>query len=129
MFITVSIIAAFGLFFVTHTLVRKQRPRSVMLHIYAATSGLVAGIVAFVSHADQERRLRAYAKMRARRDAIHKQEEDVVLNDLRWDVASGIDERIVRFKGIESSERIALLTYVKGTGTNGRGASKTVTSS
>ena len=128
MFITLSIVTAFAMFFVTRTLVKNQRPKSVMLHIFAATSALVAGVVAFVSHADQERRLRAYAKRRARRDAIRRQEEDVVLNDLRWDVASGIDERIVRYKGIESSERIGLLTYVKGAGTHGRGAAKIVAS-
>jgi hypothetical protein len=129
MFITVSIVTALAMFFVTHTLTKRQRPKSAALGVYATLSALVAGGVAFLYHADQERRLRTFVRMKARRDAIRRQQEDLVIEDLRSDVASGINERMLRSKGSESSERIAMLTYVSGsaTGTHGRSTSKALT--
>jgi hypothetical protein len=129
MIVTVSIFTALAMFFVTHTLTKHQRPKSAALGIYAAMSALVAGGMALVYHADQERRLRTFVRMKAKQDAIRRQQEDLVLDDLRSHVANGINARMLRSKGSESSERIAMLTYVSGgaTGTYGRSASKTLT--
>lgn len=129
MHVLASIITACVLLFAIYALVNRRSPRRVMLHMYATASAVVVGAVAIVSHVDHERRLQAHALVKARRDAIRRQEEEVLLNTLRGEVTSGIDERLARSKGRESSEQIALLTCVQGSGTNGRGASQVVASS
>jgi hypothetical protein len=116
MIITMSVITVVAMLFVTQTLVKRQRSTSITRRASAVMSVFVGGIVARVSRADQERRIRGFVRMKMRQDAIRRAQEEGAMVDLRYEVLTGIDESMAHFKGIELSERIALLP---GPGANG----------
>ncbi len=121
MIITMSIITVVAMLFVTQTLVKKQRATSFTRRVSAVMSVLVGGIVARVSHADQERRIRGFVRMKMRQDAIRRAQEEGAMIELRSEVLTGIDACMAHFKGIESSERIALIPGKGVEGTQGNG--------
>lgn len=121
MIITMSVITVVAILFVTQTLVKRQRATSFTRRVSAVMGVLVGEVVARVSHADQERRIRGYVRMKMRQDAIRRAQEEGAMTELRSDVLNGIDECMAHFKGIESSERIALIPRNDVEGTQGNG--------
>ncbi len=121
MIITISVLAVVAMLFVTEALAKKQRVRSVTRRVSAVMSALVAGIVTRVSRADQERRIRGFVRMKMRQDAIRRAQEEGAMIELRSEVLTGIDACMAHFKGIESSERIALIPGNGMEGTQGNG--------
>ena len=129
MIITVANITAAATLLVAQPLTTKESPKIKGLRVLERMRTLVADTTAYLSRIDQEKRLRGFVQMKEKQDALRTQEEDSVIAALRSEVLGGMNERMVRFKGIESSERITLLPGNGGfrTSDTGRDARRHVT--